>query len=243
MNSRKERIIETFILGMFPIALFVGCTTNGNEQHVASTATQLENSYIEEQLTLGVDDLNSLTFLDTYVTADSRNTIEQIDSANTVTSEPVADNNDMAIMQFAVYKPDALEQQNQLKAKIVKYSQLPQSAKLEKFIFRFESGEYNLDRMDLEELAAHADFLNSHPTFTVTVSGHTDHIGPAQRNLVLSKQRAKFIAEILKTYGVSEIQIIEEGYGESVPLSNKANLEENRRVELQYSETVMLSAM
>jgi len=44
------------------------------------------------------------------------------------------------------------------------------------------------------------------------------------------------------TYGAPQTQLIVDGYGETLPVSQD-NLEENRRVELEYSQTLLLSSM
>ena len=50
------------------------------------------------------------------------------------------------------------------------------------------------------------------------------------------------MADVLLTYGAPKSQLIVDGYGETVPVSQDS-LEANRRVELEYSQSLLLSAM
>ena len=110
-------------------------------------------------------------------------------------------------------------------------------------VFHYSTGMYNINAKDLDALQEHALFLQNHPQFNLTVSGHTDRTGSAEYNQVLSVQRAELVKEILMTYGAPETQIMVDGYGETVPVTSANNLEENRRVELEYSRALMISEM
>ena len=112
-----------------------------------------------------------------------------------------------------------------------------------KSVFQFDSNTYNISAEDVIALKEHAEFLLNNPQFNLTVSGHTDHTGTEAYNQTLSEQRAQLIMDILITYGAPTSQVIADGYGESVPLNTKENLEENRRVELEYSRALMVSEM
>ena len=70
----------------------------------------------------------------------------------------------------------------------------------------------------------------------ITVYGHADAIGSDKRNLVLSEQRARAIAELLKKSDPSLTDIRVQFFGDKVPLFRTAgNLPEprNRRVEVE----------
>ena len=126
--------------------------------------------------------------------------------------------------------------------RIVKYNEKPAFAMPEKYTYRFDSDDYNIAADDLESLKEHAEFLLRNPNFTLTLSGHTDHTGSEGYNQKLSEQRAQLVADVLTTFGAPESQLIVDGYGETIPVSQN-NLDENRRVELEYSQTLLLSAM
>jgi len=58
-----------------------------------------------------------------------------------------------------------------------------------------------------------ASFLAQNPTAQVTLSGYADVRGNASYNQELSRQRAASVAEILKSAGVRDQQIVVEGLG------------------------------
>ncbi|MGD8477700.1 MAG: OmpA family protein, partial [Burkholderiales bacterium] len=69
----------------------------------------------------------------------------------------------------------------------------------------------------------------------VEVDGHTDSIGSAESNLVLSERRANTVAEYLVTRGVKRERTIVVGAGEDYPVASNSTVEGralNRRVEL-----------
>ncbi len=85
---------------------------------------------------------------------------------------------------------------------------------------------------DLNKLVA---FLKSNPHSTLFVASHTDTYGSDKYNLALSKQRANYVVNYLKSKGVSGKRISYKGYGESKPYIEQAQSEEahwlNRRTE------------
>jgi peptidoglycan-associated lipoprotein len=116
---------------------------------------------------------------------------------------------------------------------------MPEPAKLEKpqiAIFHFAYNQYDVDEQSLDSLKAHAEYLQNNPQVIVHVNGYSDNRGTAKNNFVVSKKRAQRVADILMSYGVSESQLKVNGYGESFPLNDEKNWDENRRVELQYGE-------
>ena len=83
---------------------------------------------------------------------------------------------------------------------------------------------------ELEELAG---FLKRQPHLKVTVEGHTDNVGDAYKNVLLSQQRADAVAAYLIETGVREDRIEARGYGGARPLVKSDGRKyhpENRRV-------------
>jgi len=71
----------------------------------------------------------------------------------------------------------------------------------------------------------------------IRIIGHTDNVGGAAYNLILSKKRAKAIQAILMNGGISRDRITLRGKGEEVPVSDNRtaeNRKKNRRVELFF---------
>ena len=90
-------------------------------------------------------------------------------------------------------------------------------------------------------LEAHAWFL-SQPTNSstvVSVDGHCDERGTPAYNLALGERRAKAVAQILMSYGVSSSQIKTVSHGEESPANpghDESAWSENRRAVLDYAE-------
>lgn len=111
-----------------------------------------------------------------------------------------------------------------------------------KSIFYFDSGDYQVNAGDYDNLHKHALFLaNSHDSSFLTISGHADSRGSAEQNLALSHKRARQVYDILVSLGAPKDKLILDVYGESLPLKEQNHLAENRRVELQYGESITLS--
>ncbi len=80
-----------------------------------------------------------------------------------------------------------------------------------------------------------ADYLARYPEQNIKIVGHTDHIGKAAFNLVLSKRRAQAVANYLIERGVARRRITVEGKGFTQPLvpnTTDENRAKNRRVEI-----------
>jgi outer membrane protein OmpA-like peptidoglycan-associated protein len=91
-----------------------------------------------------------------------------------------------------------------------------------------ETSGPNLDKL--------AEVLKKHPEFKLQVSGHTDNVGNAAKNLKLSADRAASVKTYLVTKGVSAKQITTAGYGDKRPVAandTDAGRQKNRRVELK----------
>ena len=84
-------------------------------------------------------------------------------------------------------------------------------------------------------LGSLADVLKSHGDWTGTIEGHTDSIGGAKSNQLLSERRAEAVRAWLIKTGVAAGRLNAAGYGASRPRESNATVEgraRNRRVEL-----------
>jgi outer membrane protein OmpA-like peptidoglycan-associated protein len=80
------------------------------------------------------------------------------------------------------------------------------------------------------------DYLKTHASSTILISGHTDSRGTDAYNQKLSESRANYVKKMLVKKGINANQITTEGKGESVPLSTNDTAEgrkKNRRVVIQ----------
>lgn len=106
-----------------------------------------------------------------------------------------------------------------------------------KRIYQFGFNKQEMDSLDQLSLQEHADYLIAHPDATLDVNGHSDTQGNQAYNQFLSKERAKKVAKFLVEYGVPEQQVKANGLGDSQPLNDVSSFKENRRVELEYSDS------
>jgi len=82
---------------------------------------------------------------------------------------------------------------------------------------------FDLDKATLRpesfvELSKLVDFLNQNQRLKIEISGHTDTRGDAQRNLILSDNRAKSVVEYLVSKGIAKERLTSKGYGETMPI-------------------------
>jgi peptidoglycan-associated lipoprotein len=86
-------------------------------------------------------------------------------------------------------------------------------------------------------VAAHAQYLLSHPGQKVILEGHADELGSREYNIALGEQRAKSVFRMMKVQGVSGNQLEIVSYGEEKPAAmgmDQESLQLNRRVEIAY---------
>ncbi|PCH98314.1 MAG: hypothetical protein COB85_01720 [Bacteroidetes bacterium] len=84
----------------------------------------------------------------------------------------------------------------------------------------------------LQELS---DLLLKKPEWRIKLSGHTDDVGSATANLLLSKKRAEAIKSVLAKRGVNTDRVIVKYFGETTPIESNTTSEgrqKNRRVEM-----------
>lgn len=77
--------------------------------------------------------------------------------------------------------------------------------------------------------------IKKDPTETFLIEGHTDAVGSAQSNLILSDQRAESVANVLSdVYGIPPENLATQGYGEQyLKVNTQGPEQENRRVTIR----------
>jgi len=101
--------------------------------------------------------------------------------------------------------------------------------------FMYDSSQIQQDFIPV--LAAHAQYLMSHPGQRVILEGHADERGSREYNIALGEQRAKSVYRMMKVQGVSGNQLEIVSYGEEKPATDgmgEAAWQLNRRVEIAY---------
>lgn len=101
----------------------------------------------------------------------------------------------------------------------------------------FATGSANLLPKSYKSLNEVVKILNENPSYKLEIDGHTDNTGKPEKNQVLSENRAKSVADYLKTKGVTdETRLVSKGFGEDKPISDNkkaAGRAKNRRVEIR----------
>jgi outer membrane protein OmpA-like peptidoglycan-associated protein len=120
--------------------------------------------------------------------------------------------------------------------KAVRLSQTPRGAMIssdERILFDSgksdikPDGEIFLDRV--------ATILKDKTTANVLVEGHTDNVGSAQSNLLLSQARAAAVKRGFLARGLKDTRIQTQGYGQTKPVADNATpdgRQANRRTEI-----------
>jgi len=101
----------------------------------------------------------------------------------------------------------------------------------------FETGKSSLKATSYRDLDQIASMMSKYKKYKLTISGHTDNVGDASRNLALSKARAKTCYDYLVSKGVKAGKMNHKGYGQKRPKETNdtpAGREANRRVEFTF---------
>ena len=100
----------------------------------------------------------------------------------------------------------------------------------------FETGSYRLLSRSFSSLDTLAHILKENQALHISIEGHTDNMGKAQDNQLLSENRAKAVLEYLLKAGIEARRLQATGYGQQQPIAPNSTTEgraTNRRVVLQ----------
>ena len=100
---------------------------------------------------------------------------------------------------------------------------------------RFSHNSVHFKALDYELVESYVEYLTSSPASTAIVAGHTDSIGSADYNYLISKYRAEIVKSYFMGRGVSDSQLNVIGFGPREPLAEndtEEGRELNRRVEM-----------
>lgn len=118
----------------------------------------------------------------------------------------------------------------------MKLTKLEKNAKLTLKNINFESNSIQLSEGSYIELLRVVKLMVENPSLKVEIAAHTDDVGSAQYNTILSDRRAQSVVEYLIDNRVAPAKFKAKGYGESEPLvmnDSDENRARNRRVELK----------
>lgn len=112
---------------------------------------------------------------------------------------------------------------------------LPAEALTNKVLY-FSQSTYELTDDAKTALDGVGKFLLAQPHTKLQITGHTDNVGEAEKNLILSEYRAKVVASYLERKGVPVSQLVVQWKGAALPATSKNvedNKAKNRRVEIE----------
>jgi len=102
----------------------------------------------------------------------------------------------------------------------------------------FATGKWELLEGSYDELNRLADFLKEHPEISISLNGHTDNVGSAADNQLLSENRAKAVNNYLIAQGATATNISWKGFGATQSVANNSTekgRQQNRRVEVEIT--------
>ncbi|MGM4981336.1 OmpA family protein [Rhizobium lusitanum] len=103
----------------------------------------------------------------------------------------------------------------------------------------FATGSADIPMSQASSLRGVADGISQivkrDPTETFLIEGHTDAVGSAESNLILSDRRAESVANVLSdVYGIPAENLVTQGYGEQyLKVNTLGPSQENRRVTIR----------
>lgn len=103
---------------------------------------------------------------------------------------------------------------------------------------RFKTGESNFENTFNASLDRVLALLMKYPEVDLVIEAHTDDVGTAQSNMVLSQARAQALVDHFKKHRIAPERLSPVGYGEDRPVadnSTAAGRADNRRVEFHLS--------
>jgi outer membrane protein OmpA-like peptidoglycan-associated protein len=99
----------------------------------------------------------------------------------------------------------------------------------------FETGRSKIKAESIESLNELAEVLVKKPEWGLQIAGHTDNVGKAQSNLILSKQRAEAVRDFMVERGIATERLSVLYFGQTMPIETNDTPEgrqANRRVEM-----------
>ncbi len=103
----------------------------------------------------------------------------------------------------------------------------------------FETGKANLQPEAYKVVDELVDYLNRKEDEKIEIGGHTDDVGKAAANMILSTNRANTVRAYLISKGIAPERVTAKGYGMTMPVAENTTAEGrslNRRTEVKVLE-------
>lgn len=84
----------------------------------------------------------------------------------------------------------------------------------------FQTGSYELNEEAKFVIDAFVDFLQENPTLKISIEGHTDNVGNAEDNKLLSQQRAKAVYDYTCQKRIRKDRLSYKGWGSEQPVAD-----------------------
>lgn len=100
----------------------------------------------------------------------------------------------------------------------------------------FETGKATLKDEAYRVLDELVEYLKRKEDEKIEIGGHTDNVGKADANMILSTNRANTVRAYLLTKGISPDRVTSKGYGMTMPIEDNTSTEGrsmNRRTEVK----------
>jgi OOP family OmpA-OmpF porin len=101
---------------------------------------------------------------------------------------------------------------------------------------QFDFGKATIRKESNKTLDEAVKVLTQYPELRIMVSGHTDNVGEAQKNIELSQQRADAVKDYMVGKGIDASRVETRGAGPNEPVADNATdkgRQENRRIEFK----------
>jgi outer membrane protein OmpA-like peptidoglycan-associated protein len=109
----------------------------------------------------------------------------------------------------------------------------------------FDTGRSKVRPEGDADLRRIAEVLRGHPGYQVVIEGHTDDVGRASSNFLLSERRADAVMRSLIEFGAPAGQMVSRGHGQEFPSASNdtaSGRQMNRRVEVVINDDAPAAA-